>query len=438
MDPLSVTASIIAIMQMTFKVSESLSDAKDASNDRSQFATEISNLSKLLVDLLSRLDESSDHPWHASVRALGDKDGPIFQYRVALEKLKDKISAGDGLKKITRTLLWTYIKEDAESILTRIERLKSLVHIALANDHLFVLLPTCYGYSANNYRKLSQAIDSRIDSLQNDNKVMIARIDAAHQDKDREKHRRIMDWLSSDDSAGQNADILSRRQPDTGLWFLKSSNFIEWAHGTNKTLFCPGIPGAGKTMMAAITVDHLHSVMQTADVGVTCFYFDYKRQTDQTIPNLLAAILKQLVQDQQSISPALSSLYDEHQMRGTRPSLQEILDTLRSVLGDYSQVYVVIDALDECQERNDVRHQLLRVCRDLQKQFNLHLMVTSRHISDIMEEFKDVSQLEVRASSADVRRYVAGKIEQLPRCIRQDSDLQETIQNKVCEAVDGM
>jgi hypothetical protein len=140
MDPLSVTASIIAILQVTVKIGEVLSDAKDASTDRSQFMTDISNLSNLLVALLSRLDESSTDPWHANVRALGGKDGLIYQYRVALEGLTDKISAGHGLKKTAKTLLWKYIKDDAERILSRIERLKSLVQIALEMDHLSVLL----------------------------------------------------------------------------------------------------------------------------------------------------------------------------------------------------------------------------------------------------------------------------------------------------------
>jgi hypothetical protein len=75
MDPLSVTASIVAILQLTVKVSEGLGDARDASTDRIQFETNIANLRNLLVDLLSRIDESSDDPWHARARALGAKDG---------------------------------------------------------------------------------------------------------------------------------------------------------------------------------------------------------------------------------------------------------------------------------------------------------------------------------------------------------------------------
>jgi hypothetical protein len=140
MDPLSVTVSIVAILQLTVKVGQSLKDAGDASTGRSQFITETSNLSNLLVALLSRLDENSPDPWHANVRKMGEKNGLIYQYRVALEQLKDKISTERGVKKTMKTLLWKYIKDDAERILLRIERLKSLVQIALQMDHLFVLL----------------------------------------------------------------------------------------------------------------------------------------------------------------------------------------------------------------------------------------------------------------------------------------------------------
>ena len=104
-----------------------------------------------------------------------------------------------------------------------------------------------------------------------------------------------MDWLSPDDFPAQHADLIARRQADTGLSFLDSSEFTEWIHGASQMLFCPGIPGAGKTMMAAIVVDHLLNTVQTADVGVAYLYCNYRRQAEHTNPNLLAAVLKQLV-----------------------------------------------------------------------------------------------------------------------------------------------
>ncbi|KAH4217774.1 hypothetical protein HBH70_194640 [Parastagonospora nodorum] len=420
MDPLSVTASIIAIFQLTVKVGERLHDAKDASTERSQFTTETSNLSSLLLTLLSHIDESSNEPWHTKVRELGGKDGLVYQYRVALEQLKDKILGGHGLKKIAKTLLWKYIKEDAESILLRIERLKSLVQIALQMDHF----------------NLSQAIESRMTSMQNDNKAIKIGVDAMQQDQDRQRHHLIMDWLSSADFSAQQSDFIARRQEETGFWFLESPEFTDWVSGTSQTLFCHGIPGAGKTMMTAIAVDHLQKTVQTADIGVAYMYCNYKRQADQTTSSLLAAMLKQLVQDRPSIAKPLWSLYDHHEVRRTRPSVEEMLGALQSVLVDYSRIYVVIDALDECV--HDDRRELLSKLRNLQSKTGLRLMATSRFIPDIVEEFNGLPKLEVRADDADVKRYVAGQIKRLPGCVRRDDALQKLVQNKIVQAVDGM
>lgn len=288
------------------------------------------------------------------------------------------------------------------------------------------------------YSKLSQAIESRVRSLQDDNEAMKVGIDALQQDQSQQRHSLIMDWLSSDDLSVQHADHIARRQADTGLWFLDSTQFTEWVHGASQTLFCPGIPGAGKTMIAAITVDYLHSTVHNADVGVAYLYCNYKRQADQTTSNLIAAMLKQLVQDRPLITQPISSLYDRHQTRRTRPSLEELLSALRNVLGKYLKVYIVIDALDECPELGGTRRQLLEICRDLQRQSDVRLMATSRHIPDIVEEFKDTARVEVRASNSDVKRYVAGKLDRLARCVQRDIHLQELVQNKIVEAVDGM
>ena len=46
--------------------------------------------------------------------------------------------------------------------------------------------------------------------------------------------------------------------------------------------------------------------------------------------------------------------------------------------------------------------------------------------------------LEVRASKEDVKRFVAGQIPRLPKCIRRDDELILTVQSKIVEAVDGM
>jgi hypothetical protein len=292
---------------------------------------------------------------------------------------------------------------------------------------------------------LSQAIESRVSSLQDDSKTIKVGIEAIQQGQDRQNqghdiqgHYETMEWLSPDSFAAQQSDLITRKQGDTGQWFLESCEFAEWVNGKSQTLFCPGIPGAGKTMMAAIAVHRLQNTVQTADIGVACLYCNYKRQVEQTAPNLVAAIIKQLVQDRPSIAQSLSGLYEHHRGRRTRPTLEELSNILQSVVANYSKVYVVLDALDECPERNGTRSQLLGICRDLQQKTGLRLMDTSRHIPDIVEEFKDSPLIEVRASDSDIKRFVIGNVSRFAKFFRSNSDLQERVQNKIIEAADGM
>jgi hypothetical protein len=139
MDPLSVTASIIAIVQLTGVIVGYLNDVKGASKDRARCAIEVSNVSNLLVTLIYRVDEtSSNESWYAEVQALAATNGPIDQYKSALERLQSKLlpTGSSGLKKIGSALTWKFSKEEVADILAKIERLKSLTQIALEMDHL--------------------------------------------------------------------------------------------------------------------------------------------------------------------------------------------------------------------------------------------------------------------------------------------------------------
>ena len=105
-------------------------------------------------------------------------------------------------------------------------------------------------------------------------------------------------------------------------------------------------------MMAAITIDHLSTTTEGDTIGIAYIFCNYKAQADQTTANLLAAILKQLMQARPSIAEPVSRLYEHHYSRKTKPSLDEIFTALQIVVKNITRVYVVVDALDECSDRD--------------------------------------------------------------------------------------
>jgi hypothetical protein len=134
----------------------------------------------------------------------------------------------------------------------------------------------------------------------------------------------------------------------------------------------------------------------------------------------------------------VTHIYDHHSKQRSRPSLDEILRILQSVCSDYTTVYIIVDALDECADGDGARGQLIDKLRELQARTDVRLLFTSRFIPEITQKFQSNLILEVRASEEDARRFVAGQIPRLPNCIRRDDELRRTVENEIVKAVDGM
>jgi hypothetical protein len=78
MDPLSITASIIALLQLTSEVIKYLDHVKDAPKERGRLVIETSNLYGLLMNLKYRLDEGcSNEAWYNAVKSLAVPNGPL-------------------------------------------------------------------------------------------------------------------------------------------------------------------------------------------------------------------------------------------------------------------------------------------------------------------------------------------------------------------------
>jgi hypothetical protein len=257
--------------------------------------------------------------------------------------------------------------------------------------------------------------------------------------QDNHERRVIIDWLTPIDYSTQQNDFISRQQEGTGQWLLDSKQFQDWHNKGRQTLFCPGIPGAGKTIMTSIVVGHLNTKFQNnTSIGIAYLYCNFKRQQEQKPADLLSSLLKQLVQEQPSVPESVKGLYQRHKDKGSRPSLEEILKLLHSIATDYSRVFILIDALDECQISNTVRRKFTSEIFNLQNKSGINIFATSRFIPEIMKEFEGSISLEIRARYEDVQRYLDAHMFELPLCVSRSRTLQDTIKAEIIKAVDGM
>jgi len=250
----------------------------------------------------------------------------------------------------------------------------------------------------------------------------------------------ILNWLTPIDYGSQQSDYSRIQQAGTGQWLLDSVEFQEWLKTSQKTLFCPGIPGAGKTILTSAVVNELTERFSTdLSIGIAYFYCNFRRKHEQKTHDLLASLLKQLAESYPALPKSVKDLYGRHKAKRTRPSLEEISSTLHSVAAKYSRVYIIVDALDECQALDGCRARLLSELFTLQKRHRANILATSRFIPEIVDKFKGSSDsLEIRARREDVERYLEGHMGQLLHFVQQNQQLQTDIKIGISEAVNGM
>ena len=170
-------------------------------------------------------------------------------------------------------------------------------------------------------------------------------------------------------------------------------------------------------------------------VGVAGVYCNFKERDSQSPENLLAACCAQLAP--QILPETMIDLHRKHSDKKTRPSKQEIFKAFESYLTQLRTTYLVVDAMDECSE--DVRNTLMKFFRTLPGQ--IRLLVTTRHIDEILLQFRNSPRVEIRANPIDLKKYVASRIERNRRLeshVRDRASLLQDICDKVTTKADGM
>ena len=132
-----MTASIIAILELTTRLTGYINDVRHATREQAKVAVEASNLYGLLTSLRFRVEEvQSKDPWFNQVKLLGRENGPLDQFKEVLDKMVLQISSSRKRDQVKSVLTWKFTKLEVEDALKRMERLKSLIQCALTADML--------------------------------------------------------------------------------------------------------------------------------------------------------------------------------------------------------------------------------------------------------------------------------------------------------------
>ncbi|KAK1499751.1 hypothetical protein CTAM01_06945 [Colletotrichum tamarilloi] len=263
-------------------------------------------------------------------------------------------------------------------------------------------------------------------------------VDSMHHEQVSKHRQEILEWLTPSNYSSQQRDYFSTRHPETASWLLESKEF-EWVANRGQTLLCHGMPGAGKTIMTSVVIDHLiHRFREEPRVGIAYVYCNFKDTERQDCHDLLSSLAKQLAQSCSEFPQSLETLYDKHQKRKTSRSTQETIDLLQVLSSCYERTFIVVDALDEC-DRNARQAFLPEILR-LQQRSQVNIFATTREIPEILEskEFENSISVEIRANQEDVLRYTSDRMARMQSFVRNNLDLQKEIRHTIAEKVNGM
>jgi ankyrin repeat domain-containing protein 50 len=157
-------------------------------------------------------------------------------------------------------------------------------------------------------------------------------------------------------------------------------------------------------------------------VGVAFAYFKYDSPASQHPSQVVSTFIKQLCWKKEQIPQYLLDFYHTYDWDVRIPAFDKYKDNFFRLAKSFDQIFVVVDALDECQqeEQNGIfnREQIINFIFDLTDGTPCaKVFLTSRRETDIRDALArhqtPTIQIEVRNVTEDINAYVNDHVEYL-------------------------
>lgn len=250
-------------------------------------------------------------------------------------------------------------------------------------------------------------------------------------------------WLAAPDVSTNLNKALEARHEGSGRKLIEGEAYKTWSQQTASFLWLHGIPGSGKTILASTVIQDLEA-KQNSSQTLLYHFFDFTDAQKQTFENAIRSLLMQLyLKMRRGIKNELDRLWESCKDGSEKPRMQSLKTTFVTMLKQAVEVWIVLDALDECPLRNDLLHWLQDLRRD---QMNVHILVTSRPEQDIKSTIEriccDQEIMAIRDDliGNDIRNYVHARIKEhegLRRWQKRPA-IQEEIEANLIDKANGM
>lgn len=186
--------------------------------------------------------------------------------------------------------------------------------------------------------------------------------------------------------------------------------YEDWKNGSTRFLWFHGIPGAGKTVLLSYIIEDVKkycSTIPSDDVTYSYYYCYFGRNQDE-VPHLLRSVINQLCRKSQYVPNEIPDCFNASE----QPSVPVLIEALSTVLRNFRRVYIILDALDESLERQNLLLLLKQLASDSFEKVGL--LATSRKEIEIEISLEPIST-QVSLSNPyvdeDIRIYVENQLQ---------------------------
>ncbi|EXJ66908.1 uncharacterized protein A1O5_10103 [Cladophialophora psammophila CBS 110553] len=230
-------------------------------------------------------------------------------------------------------------------------------------------------------------------------------------------------WLGASDLDTllvQNTNLL---QPGTGNWFAKGDIFENWltcAIPIHTNLWLAGQAGAGKSVLMSVsmTAENINPSITSTKNCVAYFFFDFREPEKQQSQTMLRSLLHQAAIQCHPFPDFLRQLPARFTASHLVP-ISELVSLLLRVLELFDTSFIFVDALDECDNRDEIFSALEDLVGCPNAGTIVRLICSSRDELDIRRRFDPYNfHREVLSPTVvdnDIAIYVKGLMEEDPR-----------------------
>ena len=255
-----------------------------------------------------------------------------------------------------------------------------------------------------------------------------------------DQFKKIKAWLSAPDPGTNHVAARQRHEAHTGTWLLQSDQYQRWKAGDIHHLWLYGKAGCGKTVLCSTVIEDIQVYCGIRKNAIhATFYFTFSDNQKQSYENLLRSLVAQLGWKE----PGLSMLRHAcEKPNASVPGVDELEKILLACIQSYDELFLLLDALDECPEV-DIRQNVLDGLERLASEApNIKMFVTSREVSDVSQSMQmlraDPVSIAARLVDADIQRYTSSQLSRDRKLSKLDKTTKRLIEDTISRRADGM